>query len=62
MRQLKQEILHIQNLNTGLVFIEKENSFSDYLDYWYENYCEVNLKYNTRRTHKTIMENIINRR
>ena len=43
-------------MNTGLVFKEKEISFSDYLDYWYENYCELNLKYNTRRTYKTIMD------
>ena len=47
---------YYQYLNTGLVFKEKEISFSDYLDYWYENYCEVNLKYNTRRTYKTIMD------
>ena len=37
-------------------FKEKAISFSDYLDYWYENYCEINLKYNTRRTYKTIMD------
>ena len=47
---------YYQYLNTGLVFKEKEISFSDYLDYWYENYCEVNLKYNNRRTYKTIMD------
>ena len=40
----------------GLVFKEKQISFCDYLDYWYDNYCEVNLKYNTRRTYKTIMD------
>lgn len=49
-------IAYTEYLNTGLVFKEKEISFSDYLDYWYENYCEVNLKYNTRRIYKTIME------
>ena len=49
-------IAYTEYLNTGLVFKEKEISFSDYLDYWYENYCEVNLKYNTRRTYKTIMD------
>ena len=43
-------------LNTGLSFKEKTISFSDYLDYWYENYCETTLKYNTRRTYKTIMD------
>ena len=49
-------IAYTEYLNTGLVFKEKEISFSDYLDYWYKNYCELNLKYNTRRTYKTIME------
>lgn len=49
-------IAYTEYLNTGLVFKEKENSFSDYLNYWYDNYCEVNLKYNTRRTYKTIMD------
>lgn len=49
-------IAYTEYLNTGLVFKEKEISFSDYLNYWYNNYCEVNLKYNTRRTYKTIME------
>ena len=49
-------IAFTEYLNMGLVFKEKEISFSDYLDYWYENYCEVNLKYNTRRTYKTIMD------
>ena len=48
-------IAYTEYLNTGLVFKEKDISFSDYLDYWYNNYCEVNLKYNTRRTYKTIM-------
>lgn len=49
-------IAYTEYLNTGLVFKEKEISFSDYLDYWYDNYCEANLKYNTRRTYKTIMD------
>lgn len=47
---------YYQYLNTGLVFKEKDISFSDYLDYWHNNYCEVNLKYNTRRTYKTILD------
>ncbi len=52
-------IAYTEYLNTGLVFKEKEISFSDYLDYWYDNYCEANLKYNTRRTYKTIMDNYL---
>ena len=49
-------IAYTEYLNTGLGFKEKENSSNDYLDYWYENYCEINLKYNTRRTYKIIMD------
>ena len=49
-------IAYTEYLNMCLVFKEKQISFCDYLDYWYDNYCEVNLKYNTRRTYKTIMD------
>ena len=49
-------IAYTEYLNTGLIFKENTISFSDYLDYWYENYCEINLKYNTRRTYKTIID------
>ena len=49
-------IAYTEYLNTGLNFKENIISFSDYLDYWYENYCEINLKYNTRRTYKTIID------
>lgn len=40
-------------------FKEHQLSYSDYLDYWYENYCLVNLKYNTYRTYKTIIDKYI---
>ena len=30
---------------------QKDMSYSDYLDYWIENYCKVNLKYNTIQTY-----------
>ena len=49
-------LAYAEYLNTGLSFKETTISFSDYLDYWYENYCKVGLKYNTRRTYKTIMD------
>ena len=49
-------LAYAEYLNTGLNFKETTISFSDYLDYWYENYCETTLKYNTRRTYKTIMD------
>ena len=42
--------------NTGLTIKENNISFADYLDYWMENYCEINLKYNTIQTYKTIIE------
>ncbi|SHM76919.1 Site-specific recombinase XerD [Anaerosporobacter mobilis DSM 15930] len=33
--------------NSGLHFVPSELSYSDYLDYWLENYCKVNLKTTT---------------
>ncbi|MEE1380043.1 MAG: Arm DNA-binding domain-containing protein [Clostridia bacterium] len=43
-------------LNTGIIFNESKMSYSDYLDYWMENYCKVNLKYNTIQAYKTIIK------
>ena len=34
-------------------------SYSDYLDYWMENYCEISLKYNTIQAYKNIIKNHI---
>ena len=42
-------------LNTVLTFKENFISYSDYLDYWIENYCKPNLKYNTIKTYETII-------
>lgn len=42
-------------LNTGLTFKETKISYSDYLDYWVENYCKSNLKYNTIQAYITII-------
>lgn len=33
--------------NAGVPFKEQKISYSDYLDYWLNNYCKTNLKYNT---------------
>lgn len=33
--------------NSGLYFIPSEMSFSDYLDYWLQQYCKINLLENT---------------
>lgn len=43
-------------LNTGLNFKESKITYADYLDYWVENYCKMNLKYNTIQTYQTIIE------
>lgn len=42
-------------LNTGLVFKEENISYSDYLDYWLDNYCRINLRYNTIQAYRTIV-------
>ena len=34
-------------------------SYSDYLDYWLENYCHVNLKYHTIQAYSNIIKNHI---
>ncbi len=42
---------------SGQAFTPTEISVSDYLDYWFENYCRVNLKYNTQLGYLYIVEN-----
>ena len=42
-------------LNTGLAFKEENISYADYLDYWLENYCKTNLRYNTIQAYTTIV-------
>lgn len=37
------------NYDNGAPLVERKNtSVSDYLDYWYDNYVKINLKYNTQ--------------
>lgn len=43
--------------NSGSCFAPAECSMSDYLDYWFDNYCKVNLKYNTQLGYIQIIEN-----
>lgn len=43
--------------NAGQVFEPSEISVSDYLDFWFDNYCKVNLKYNTQLGYLGIIEN-----
>lgn len=43
--------------NCGQSFTPAEISVSDYLDYWFENYCKVHLKYNTFHGYEGIIRN-----
>ena len=49
-------IAYNEYLTIGLNFKEQNISYSDYLDYWIENYCKTNLKYNTIQAYQTIIE------
>ena len=40
-------IAYNEYLNTGHSFKPKTMSYSDYLDYWMKEHCEINLKYHT---------------
>ncbi len=43
-------------INSGLHFEPSEISMSDYLDYWLENYVELNLRTNTISNYKRVVE------
>lgn len=43
--------------NSGQVFEPSEITVSDYLDFWFDNYCKMNLKYNTQVAYLQIIEN-----
>lgn len=46
-------------LNTGNSFSASDMSYSDFLDYWLENYCYINLKYHTIEEYSNIIKNHI---
>lgn len=46
-------------LSAGIPFKAINMSYSDYLDYWIDNYCETNLKYNTIQTYKILVRKYI---
>ena len=48
-------LAYTEYLNAGIPFKQCDLSYSDYLDYWLENYCMNNLKYNTIQTYKIII-------
>lgn len=43
--------------SSGQAFTPTEVSIADYLDYWFDNYCKMNLKYNTQLGYIQIIEN-----
>jgi len=46
-------------ISAGQPYKPSDMSFSDYLDYWMKNYCEVNLRYNTIQVYANIIKNHI---
>lgn len=42
-------------MQTGTAFKPSEISYSDYLDYWMTEYCQINLKYHTIESYKRII-------
>lgn len=45
--------------STGMHFEPEEISVSDYLDYWFDNYCKMNLKYNTQLGYLKIIDSYL---
>lgn len=43
--------------SAGTTFEPSQISVSDYLDFWYEQHCKINLKYNTLQAYLGIIEN-----
>ena len=52
-------IAYNEYINAGKPFKECKMSYSDYLDYWINNYCKTNLKYNTIQTYTTLANKYI---
>lgn len=42
---------------SGIHFEPSDISVSDYLDYWFDNYCKIELGYNTQLAYLSIIEN-----
>lgn len=49
-------IAYNEYMQTGHNFVPNKMSYSDYLDFWYENYCKINLKYTTQEAYKNIID------
>lgn len=46
-------------INVGHCIEPSKMSYSDYLDYWMKEHCEINLKYHTIQAYQNIMKNHI---
>lgn len=46
-------------INVGLCIEPSKMSYSDYLDYWMKEHCEINLKYHTIQAYQNIIKNHI---
>ena len=49
-------IAYNEYLNTGRKFVSNEMSYSDFLDYWLDNHCKINLKYHTIEAYSNIVK------
>ena len=52
-------IAYNQYMQTGHNFTPSTMSYSDYLDYWLKEHCQVNLKYHTIEAYSNIVKNHI---
>ena len=52
-------IAYNEYLQTGHSFIPTEMSYSDFLDYWLKEYCQINLRYHTIQAYENIIKNHI---
>lgn len=50
-------IAYNEYLNTGRNIKTNEMSYSDFLDYWIDNHCKINLKYHTIEAYSNIVKN-----
>ena len=50
---------YTEYLSAGKPFKESKISYSDYLDYWLNDYCKNNLKYNTIEAYKVLINKYI---
>lgn len=50
-------IAYNEYMQTGHNFVPNKMSYSDYLDYWLKEHCEINLKYHTIQAYQNIIKN-----